>query len=221
MQSLLPSNMQGAVSSGVQSTSHQTMQSMLSPQFAGPIGTTLQVDPVYKPLESKEIELIVRQQPREGLLAFEGKEKARKPIDPPPIVEIKVENEADPRKWFLHNPYLFVTCELIQVQTEEAAKTVDKKCGLVGTLTSSLYCLKDNRDGGTESGKGASSLRDQANRYTDGGFFIFSDISGRVPGSHRLHFRLWEMRKGELGCYFSIYLKSVLSEPFKSKFDLG
>jgi hypothetical protein len=144
--------------SGVSTPSLSTpMQGFMNPHLSSghipaPIGATLQIDPSYKPLESTDIELIVRQQPREGLIAFEGKEKIRKPIDPPPIVEIKVIKDADPRKWFLHNPYLFVTCELIQVKTEEAAKTVDQKCGLIGTLTSSLYCLKDNKNGGNESG---------------------------------------------------------------------
>jgi hypothetical protein len=111
-----------------------------------------------------------------------------------------------------------VTCELIQVETEEASKTVDHKCGLVGTLTSSLYCLKDNKgEDQVETGNLMALYRyRKLIRVADGGFFIFSDISGRVPGSHRLHFRLWEMRKSDSGPY-SVYLKSVLSNPFNSK----
>jgi len=150
----------------------------------------------YRPLESDDVELIIRQQPREGLIALDGKEKTRKPIDPPPFVEIKVKPPSDPNRFYLHSPYLFMTCHLINGDNEQTALTQDGRCGLTGTVASSLHRLKDidNRDAG---------------------FFVFGDVSGKVPGMHRLHFRLWDLRIDEQfprGRAF--FLKSVLSEPF-------
>jgi Velvet factor len=49
-------------------------------------------------LSSDDVELTIRQQPIEGLIALDGKEKLRKPIDPPPFIEMKVKQDADQNK---------------------------------------------------------------------------------------------------------------------------
>ena len=67
----------------------------------------------------------------------------------------------------------------------------------------------------------------------DGGFFVFGDISVKIPGEHRLSFSLFELRKyviypvspsqtdvGKRGSNSEdtgevIYLKSIISEPFR------
>lgn len=76
----------------------------------------IQDDLLMSLIYSGDYELIVRQQPREALLAQSGKEKSkcrsqslvmarktdrngledRKPIDPPPIVQLKVPEIKDP-----------------------------------------------------------------------------------------------------------------------------
>ena len=50
---------------------------------------------------SPDITLKIRQQPKEALVTVEGKEKARKPIDPPPIIQIEVTPYADPHQYVL------------------------------------------------------------------------------------------------------------------------
>ena len=60
----------------------------------------------------EDVSLVIRQQPAEALIAIDGKEKgntfpsprtkltrpARKPLDPAPIVELRVAQKADPPK---------------------------------------------------------------------------------------------------------------------------
>lgn len=46
----------------------------------------------------EDVSLVIRQAPSEALIAIDGKEKARKPLDPAPIVELIVQQNADPPK---------------------------------------------------------------------------------------------------------------------------
>ncbi|KAL2349803.1 velvet factor-domain-containing protein [Cryomyces antarcticus] len=145
---------------------------------------------------SDDYQLEIRQQPKEALQTLDGKEKVRKPVDPPPIVQLRVRGNADPSQQFLQSPYLFMCCSLWvagkgepptgQGQQHRASQT------LAGSLVSSLHRLKD------------------INNH-DGGFFVFGDLSVKVVGQHRLHFSLFEMRKttGEV-----IFHKSITTEPF-------
>jgi hypothetical protein len=64
----------------------------------------------------------MRQDPLEGLVAIQGKEKQRRPLDPPPIVEMVVNNTADPQRNFLQNPYYFMTAELMDEYAIECGK---------------------------------------------------------------------------------------------------
>ncbi|KAG9523889.1 hypothetical protein KCV03_g6241, partial [Aureobasidium melanogenum] len=145
---------------------------------------------------SGDYELVVRQQPNEALVTQAGKEKNRKPVDPPPIIELRVTSNADPGKQFLQSPYLFMQCTL---QVEQQSSSSDNSPSQVaagqeitGQSVSSLHRLKDINN-------------------EDGGFFVFGDISIRVLGRHRLNFSLFELRKdtGEV-----VFLKSITSEPF-------
>ncbi|KAI4725581.1 hypothetical protein E4T49_06654 [Aureobasidium sp. EXF-10728] len=145
---------------------------------------------------SGDYELVVRQQPNEALVTQTGKEKNRKPVDPPPIIELRVTSSADPGKQFLQSPYLFMQCTL---QVEQQSSSSDNSPPAVpagqeitGQSVSSLHRLKDINN-------------------EDGGFFVFGDISIRVLGRHKLNFSLFELRKdtGEV-----VFLKSITSEPF-------
>lgn len=115
--------------------------------------------------------LVVKQQPREALVVAKGKEKARKAIDPPPIVQLDVKNHQDPQKNYLQNPYLFMQVSLYKHDRDEP---LPGRESLTGTLSSSLHRLKD-----------------QSNAEV--GLFVFGDISVRVLGSFRLHFRMYEL----------------------------
>ncbi|KAF2434621.1 hypothetical protein EJ08DRAFT_657346 [Tothia fuscella] len=126
---------------------------------------------------SRDCNLSIRQEPKEALVTQEGKEKSRKPVDPPPILQLHVENHADPQSHWLQSPYLFVTCALIKSDSMEPVKTgEDGKQALTGSLVSSLHRLKDTNN-------------------QDGGFFVFGDVSVRVTGRHRLHFSLFDFHK--------------------------
>jgi hypothetical protein len=128
------------------------------------------------------------------LLTVKGKEKFRKPVDPPPIVYISVQPEADPQGQYLQNPYIFVCASLYKPDKDEPIDGNVSK-SMSGTLVSSLHRLKD-----------------MSNK--DGGFFVFGDISVRQQGMFRLHFTLYEFRPhmGECGEY--LYLADITSDRF-------
>jgi hypothetical protein len=78
----------------------------------------------------------------------------RKPIDPPPILQLDVANRADPSKHFMQSPYLFVVASLYKADVDEPYDGHFNK-GLGGTLVSSLHRLKDiNNEGTPRSTKG-------------------------------------------------------------------
>lgn len=144
--------------------------------------------------------LQVRQQPIEALVTVKGKEKFRKPVDPPPIVELKLTNGADPSNTFLQNPYIFVSVSLYKPDRDEPVEFTPND-SLAGTLVSSLHRLKDIDN-------------------KDGGFFVFGDISVKIQGSYRLHFTMYEFLplQGEFQSLYSISsdkFKVVLPKDFK------
>ncbi|PGH07262.1 hypothetical protein AJ80_08022 [Polytolypa hystricis UAMH7299] len=136
-----------------------------------------------------DYDLTVRQQPENARVAG-GKEKERKPVDPPPIIQLRIRNDNDPAQNYLQSPYFFMCCTLYH-ETEDEPAPYAPATALAGTLVSSLHRLKDVDN-------------------QDGGFFVFGDLSVKVEGTFRLKFNLFEMRKTEV-----IHLKSVLSQPFK------
>ncbi|KAF1930070.1 uncharacterized protein M421DRAFT_3828 [Didymella exigua CBS 183.55] len=133
--------------------------------------------------------LSVKQQPREALVVAKGKDKARKAIDPPPIVQLDVKQHRDPQKNFLQNPYLFMQVSLYKADRDEPHPGRDI---LTGTLTSSLHRLKDQTN-------------------DEVGLFVFGDISVRILGSFRLHFSMWEFSQVEQR---AIFMASCTSENF-------
>jgi hypothetical protein len=111
-------------------------------------------------------------------------EQDRKPLDPPPIVQVSVPTEQDPQQAFLQHPYLIMTVRLRVCedpnQPPQEAPTASKSA-LTGTLVSSLYCLKDSDN-------------------RTGGFCIFGDLTVKEPGNYFLEFILMEMRMAERSC---------------------
>ncbi|PLB55008.1 hypothetical protein P170DRAFT_29431 [Aspergillus steynii IBT 23096] len=138
---------------------------------------------------SSDFELNIRQQPTRARVAG-GKEKERKPVDPPPIVQIRVREEGTYlSQHYLQSPYYFMCCSLYDA-SEDTPVPVSPSTALTGTLVSSLHRLKDVDN-------------------TDGGFFVFGDLSVKVEGDYRLKFTLFEMRRDMVH-----YLKSIISERF-------
>lgn len=118
--------------------------------------------------------LTVRQQPKEALVTVKGKEKFRKPLDPPPMLQLSVSSETDPNQQFLQNPYLFVSVSLYRHDKDEPIEGTPSDT-MAGTLVSSLHRLKDIDN-------------------KDGAFFIFGDISIKVQGWYKLRFTLYELQ---------------------------
>ncbi|KAH9840338.1 heterodimeric complex [Teratosphaeria destructans] len=138
---------------------------------------------------STNVRLYVRQQPQQALVTLDTKEKGRKPVDPPPIIEMHVARSADPTENWLVSPYFFVIAVLLE--GEHGDNIVSGK-ELIGTSSSSLHKLKD------------------INNH-DGGFFIFGDLSIKRTGVHRLRFNLFDSNAAE-GAHF---ITSIDSEPFE------
>jgi hypothetical protein len=126
-----------------------------------------------------------------------GNKADRRPIDPPPIVELRIRNRLDairqgqgdgqssspassfdsPPPSFQPSPYFFMFAALVAPQTEHEMHLLKdgKTRTTVGSVVSSLYTLKDP-DKGCETG-----------------FFVFPDLSVRTEGSYRLKLSLFEV----------------------------
>jgi hypothetical protein len=157
--------------------------------------------PTVPPLRPETCLLTITQQPQEALVTIEGKEKARKPLDPPPIVKLEVLNRQDPHSQFFTNPYIFSVVTVLKPDKNEPwGETGDKS--LLGCLCSSLHRLKDLHN-------------------KEGGFFIWGDISLRMVGSFRLRFTLYELQFGNdtafqsLGSVDSDIFNVVASKDFR------
>jgi len=114
----------------------------------------------------------------------------RRPIDPPPIVQLRVithhggnpQTPAPPTggngQSYLQNPYYFMFASLASPDSDEELhllKDGKTRC-TTGSVVSSLYHLKDSENGGQ-----------------DAGFFVFPDLSVRTEGSYRLKLTLFEV----------------------------
>ncbi|OAX84384.1 hypothetical protein ACJ72_01247 [Emergomyces africanus] len=159
---------------------------------------TFPEDPVTQrpALQSADFRLTVRQNPERARVAG-GKEKERKPVDPPPIIQLKIDEVKDPGQNYLQSPFYFMCCTLYNA-TEDRPATTAQSTALAGTLVSSLHRLKDTDN-------------------LEGGFFVFGDLSVKIEGEFRLKFNLFEMREVKR-CGGArdevVYIKSILSKPF-------
>lgn len=181
----------GLDTNGLPSTYYPQPLAMPFPLSARPVLPPPPPPPQYKHLEQQSIQLVIRQQPREGLLAVAGKERARKPITPPPVIELWLNGDSGENQHFASSPYLFMVCALYDGDGQDPVVSNDKEPVLAGTTVSSLHKLKYNDH--------------------DGAFFVFGDISVRVQGRHRFRFNLYDIRKDTNDV---IFLGHILSEPF-------
>ncbi|OGM50815.1 hypothetical protein ABOM_000809 [Aspergillus bombycis] len=133
-----------------------------------------------------EFELVIRQQPTQARMAG-GRERERRPVDPPPVVQLRVKEEGSYlAQHYLESPYYFMCCSLVN----PSEGIVPPSTSLTGTLVSSLHQLKDEDN-------------------NEAGFFVFGDLSVKVDGDFRLKFTLFEMGKGAV-----THLQSIISDRF-------
>lgn len=87
----------------------------------------------------------------------------RKPVDPPPIVQLHIRDPLDPAQWviqvhpyfsgsdgfrnYLQSPYLFMCANLCNADSDHETQLVSQSV-LSGTLVSSLHRLKDTDNSG-------------------------------------------------------------------------
>ncbi|KAG9233364.1 velvet factor-domain-containing protein [Amylocarpus encephaloides] len=139
-------------------------------------------------LRSEHCQLHIRQRPEHAKVAV-GKEKDRKPVDPPPIIQLTITPQSDPAGNYLQSPYFFMSCNLL-AGSDGGLPSGPLGTALAGTLVSSLHRLKDSSN-------------------TDGAFFVFGDLSIKLEGTFCLQFNLFEMRDKE--CF---HIRSTKSDPF-------
>ncbi|KAJ3279819.1 hypothetical protein HK104_001142 [Borealophlyctis nickersoniae] len=137
--------------------------------------------------------LKLRQQPKHSRMCGFGEKVDRRPVDPPPIIQLEIQDttSADENS-YLYNPYYFMYASLISPDSEEELHLLrdGKTRSTTGSIVSSLYRLKDLDN-------------------KDGAFFVFPDLSVRMEGTYRLKFSLFEIINTEI-----YYCTSICSEIF-------
>ncbi|KAK2742830.1 hypothetical protein FQN57_005121 [Myotisia sp. PD_48] len=130
--------------------------------------------------------LTILQQP-ERVRTTGNKEKERRTLEPPPVIQLTVRADADPEENYKCSPYHFMCCTLYHATEDRPADT--PKGVITGNTTSSLYRIK----------------------HAGEVVFIFEDYSIKVEGKFRLKFSLFEL----INCR-AHFLSSVMSDPFRA-----
>ncbi|KAI7854123.1 velvet factor-domain-containing protein [Circinella umbellata] len=149
--------------------------------------STLQTRSHYEITERNRIQLVVRQQPVKARLCSFKEKVDRRPVDPPPIVQL-IDRDNDPS--YLQNPYFFLYATLATTTGDDLHFSNNTRT-TAGSVVQSLHKLKDvdNRDGG---------------------FFIFADISVRHEGFFKLKFTLFKIEQSHV-----FRICSIFSDPFQ------
>ncbi|CAO3597960.1 unnamed protein product [Absidia cylindrospora] len=140
-------------------------------------------------LQSTEYSISVLQQPSRVRVSTH-KEKGRKSLDPPPIIQLHLPQRSEQETLnILQTPCLFMCANLAHPQDDNEVYTPSHNA-LSGQVVSSLYKMKNEQK-------------------EDGGYFLFGDLSVKVNGVFRLKMSLFEVT-GE----GTVYKSSIFSEPF-------
>ena len=93
------------------------------------------------------------------------------------------------------NPFLFMTATLVEEEVQEDG-TYKPIPGvqIIGQNVSSLHRLKDINNKGEEACQPRHEIR-RLIHASDGGFFVFGDISCRKTGTYRMQFNLFDFDK--------------------------
>ncbi|CAO3633295.1 unnamed protein product [Cunninghamella blakesleeana] len=141
--------------------------------------------------ETNHYKLKVLQQPIKARLCSFKEKVDRRPIDPPPIVQLCCTCQHQQCNYnILHSPYFFLYATLTGINDDTDLYLHHGHRTTAGSVVQSLHRLKYNDN-------------------KDGGFFVFADISVRLEGRYRLKFTLFEI-VGET----VQRLVSVISDPF-------
>lgn len=130
-------------------------------------------------------------------------------------------------------------CSLYHATDDHPVHYNQPSTAMAGTLVSSLHRLKDTDNTGEcifpTKPRAPNFCRLTGTSFffqTDGGFFVFGDLSIKVEGNYRLQFTLFEMQRYTKGLAILITtlvadrnlfrdnvvaLKSILSDPFSGE----
>ncbi|CDH57921.1 developmental regulator [Lichtheimia corymbifera JMRC:FSU:9682] len=132
------------------------------------------------------IRLIVRQQPVKARLCSFKEKVDRRPVDPPPVVQLECQ-----RQEMLHDPSLFLYATLVDTRGDDLHFTNQATPSTAGAVVQSLHKLRDTEN-------------------KEGGYFIFDDISVRQEGHFKFKFSLFRIVESHV-----FYLCSILSDTFQ------
>ncbi|KXN90765.1 hypothetical protein AN958_03652 [Leucoagaricus sp. SymC.cos] len=191
------------------------------------------------PHHARIYELIMRQEPKQARMCGVGGKADRRPIDPPPIVQLRVidsssstsastaTNSSAPSHTPPSTPPPHTTTTHSHYPNHEPGPPPDPAAYAQSYLQNpyyfmfaslakpdddaELHWLKDGRTRCT-TGSVVSSLyhlKDPQHNNEDAGFFVFPDLSVRTEGSYRLKLSLFEVVGNNVR-----HCKSIYSAPF-------
>ncbi|ORZ15235.1 velvet factor-domain-containing protein [Absidia repens] len=137
---------------------------------------------------SREYDVVIRQQPERSKMSVIN-ERDRRPIEPPPILQMKwLHCSSEDTKKCLQSPFYFLVANIVDAENNQLLLPAQDY--LSGTTVSSLHRLRD--------------IDNQ-----DGGFYVFGDLSVKKNGLFKLQFSLFEIVEGTVQ-----NRKTLLSNPF-------
>ncbi|KAJ3352584.1 hypothetical protein HDU83_007891 [Entophlyctis luteolus] len=162
------------------------------------LATTLSPVQVKGHPKSHTHRLVMRQHPRLSRSCGYGEKAERRPIDPPPVIQLEITSHEGSDHLHLYNPYYFMYASLIDCDTDEEVNILHdgKTRSMTGSIVSSLY-----------------RLRDLDNK--EGSFFVFPDLSVRKEGTFKLKFSLFEICDTEM--FFCASIVSNFFTVYSSK----
>ncbi|GAN01677.1 VosA [Mucor ambiguus] len=139
--------------------------------------------------------LLNRQEPIHARISTNN-ERDRRPIDPPPIIQMRLNNATPQQTDAFHQNSYFYMCANLAHPSDDSEIYTPTHNALSGQTVSSMYKLKDIDN-------------------HDGAFFVFGDLSVKVEGSFRLKLSLFEITTTGAVCLQSIFTGPFMVYPTK------
>ncbi|KAF8624058.1 hypothetical protein AX15_006073 [Amanita polypyramis BW_CC] len=208
------------------SNHHIAQQGPDDPSGAVLTSTSAMATPYAYNKDRLEYELVVRQEPKQARMCGVGGKADRRPIDPPPIVQLRVIDpnaRSSPRRRRssasgsdTESPSHSDPSNSRDAVSYAQSYLQNPYYFMFASLAkpdddAELHWLKDGRTRCT-TGSVVSSLyhlKDPQNNNEDAGFFVFPDLSVRTEGSYRLKLSLFEVVGNNVR-----HCKSIYSAPF-------
>ncbi|KAH7102453.1 velvet factor-domain-containing protein [Auriculariales sp. MPI-PUGE-AT-0066] len=143
-----------------------------------------------------DYKLTILQEPKQARMCGIGGKADRRPIDPPPIVQLEMNDDGsgEQAQSYHQNPYYVMLATLTPPDRDEELHHLKdgKTVTTTGSTVSSLYHMKVN-----------------SQDHPDAALFVFPDLSVRTEGTYRLKFTLFEIVGDQM-----MYCKHIYSKSF-------